>query len=85
MPPRHSTAKGKLQPFVSGIGVRFLTEYAQYFVPVNNHDLFYTYQGLTNDGQYWISVILPINHPDLPANADNSSRRSNPGGIRRQL
>lgn len=69
-------SKGKLQPFVSGIGVRFLTEYAQYFVPVNNHDLFYTYQGLTNDGQYWISVILPINHPGLPENADTP-----PGGL----
>jgi hypothetical protein len=62
--------KGKIQPFASGIGIRFSTEYAQYYVPVNNTDLFYTFQGLTNDGQYWISAILPVNHPLLPPSAD---------------
>ncbi len=62
--------------FVNGSGIRFITEYAQYYAPANNHDLFYTYQGITSDGLYWISVILPINHPMLPANADNP-----PGGM----
>jgi len=65
-----------LFPFMNGTGIRFLTLYAQYTAPVNNHDLFYTYQGLTADGQNWISVILPINLPILPANADNP-----PGGV----
>ncbi|HEY5269147.1 MAG TPA: hypothetical protein VII97_02340 [Anaerolineales bacterium] len=63
-------------PFMSGSGIRFLAEYAQYFAPVNNNDLFYTYQGLTSDGKYWVSVILPINNPILPANGDNP-----PGGL----
>lgn len=63
-------------PFVSGGGIRFLTEFAQYSAPVNNNDLFYTYQGLTSDGLYWVSAILPINNPILPANADNP-----PGGV----
>ncbi len=58
-------------PFVSGSGIRFLTEFAQYSAPVNNYDLFYTYQGLTYDGQYWVSAILPINNPILPVNADS--------------
>ncbi len=57
--------------FANGSGIRYLTEYAQYYAPVNNHDLFYTYQGVTADEQYWISAILPVNHPLLPANADN--------------
>jgi hypothetical protein len=65
-----------LNPFVSGGGIRFLTLYAQYFAPVNNQDLFYTYQGLTNDGQYWVSAILPINHVILPETADPP-----PGGM----
>ena len=47
-----------------------MTQYAQYFVTVNNTDLFYTYQGLTSDGKYWVSAILPINNPILAANAD---------------
>jgi hypothetical protein len=63
-------------PFVSGGGIRFLAEYAQYAAPVNNTDLFYTYQGLTADGQYWISAILPVNLPGLPADATNL-----PGGV----
>ncbi len=54
-------------PLTNGSGIRFLTEYAQYYVPVNNTDLFYTYQGLTSDGQYWVSAILPINLAVLPA------------------
>lgn len=64
-------AQGQALPFRSGSGIRFLTQYAQYFAPVNNHDLFYTYQGLTADGLYWVSVILPVSHPMLPPNADN--------------
>jgi hypothetical protein len=59
--------------FGSGHGVRFLTLYAQYPAPVNNQDLFYTFQGLTSDGQYAISVILPVSHPFLPASADTLS------------
>lgn len=56
--------------FQNGQGVRFLTEYAQYYVPMNNYDLFYTFQGLTADGKYWISAVLPIIHSILPATAD---------------
>jgi hypothetical protein len=60
----------KVLPFASGGGIRFLTEYAQYYVPVNNTDLFYTYQGVTSDGLYWISAILPVNLANLPVDAD---------------
>jgi hypothetical protein len=69
-------AQAQLLPFASGTGVRFLTEYAQYYVPVNNTDLFYTYQGLTDDGVYWVTAILPVNHPILPADAVDP-----PGGV----
>lgn len=69
-------AQAQVLPFTNGNGIRFLTEFAQYTVPVNNTDLFYTYQGLTSDGLYWISAILPINHPMLPGSADPL-----PGGV----
>lgn len=52
--------------FQSGSGVRYLTMYGQAAYPVDNQNLFYTFQGLTNDGQYYISAILPVTHPDLP-------------------
>ncbi len=54
--------------FKNGSGVRFLTMYAQAYYPINNNDLFYTFQGLTNDGEYYIAAVLPISHPSLPAN-----------------
>lgn len=55
--------------FQNGRGVRFLTEYAQYAAPINNTDLFYTFQGLTDDGKYYVAAILPVSHPALPADA----------------
>jgi putative hemolysin len=55
--------------FQNGRGVRFLTEYAQYFAPINNTDLFYTFQGLTDDGEFYVAAILPVAHPSLPADA----------------
>jgi putative hemolysin len=55
--------------FQNGRGLRFLTEYAQYYAPINNTDLFYTFQGLTGDGQYYVAAILPVSHPALQADA----------------
>jgi hypothetical protein len=52
--------------FKSGQGLRYLTEFAQGIVPINNHELLYTYQGLTADGQYYIAAVLPVHHPSLP-------------------
>ena len=57
--------------FRNGKGVRYLTQYTQGIVPVNNQELFYTYQGLTDDGKYWVSVILPISTPNLMADGKN--------------
>ena len=62
----------EMLPFGDGDGVRFLTEYGQYTVPVNNTDLFYAYEGLTDDGQHWVSAIFPITLPSLPATADDA-------------
>jgi hypothetical protein len=56
--------------FQNGQGVRFLTEYAQYAASVNNHDLFYHFQGVTRDGAYYIIAILPITAPVLAETSD---------------
>ena len=58
-------------PFANGSGTRFLTEYAQFYDPINNNDMFFTFQGLTSDGKYWISAVLPISNPILPADGKN--------------
>jgi putative hemolysin len=53
--------------FQNGSGVRFVTQMGQAFYPINNRDLFYTFQGMTYDGAYYVAAILPISHPSLPA------------------
>ena len=57
--------------FQNGSGIRYLTQYGQAIMPINNHDLFYSFQGLTSDGKYWISAILSVNHPSLQATYDD--------------
>ncbi len=65
------SAQLKYLDFQNGQGVRYLTEYAQYYAPVNNHDLFYSFQGMTTDGKYWVSALLPVNAAYLQASFDN--------------
>jgi len=52
--------------FNNGQGLRYLAEFSQGIVPINNNELMYTYQGLTNDGKYYVAAVLPVNHPSLP-------------------
>ncbi len=59
--------------FQNGTGVRYLTQYDQGPMSINNNELFYTYQGLTKDGRYYVAAILPISNPILPADS-----RTNP-------
>jgi hypothetical protein len=70
LPPWNAMQLFNLMPafvnFQNGQGIRYLAEYGQYSAPVNNTDLFYTFQGITNDGKYYVSVILPVTHPSLP-------------------
>jgi hypothetical protein len=56
--------------FQNGSGVRYLTLYGQAFRPINNYELFYTFQGLTNDGQFYVAAILPIWQDNLPDTGD---------------
>ncbi|MCK5054074.1 MAG: zinc ribbon domain-containing protein [Anaerolineales bacterium] len=57
-------------PFESGSGVRFVSQYGQAAWPINNQDIFYAFQGLTDDGNYIISAVLPVTHPSLPADGE---------------
>jgi len=42
-----------------------LTQYDQYPAPINNHELFYHFEGLTSDNQYYIIAVLPVTAPML--------------------
>ncbi|MBA3532562.1 MAG: hypothetical protein H0T73_11615 [Ardenticatenales bacterium] len=58
-------------PFQNGRGVRFLTQYDQSPYPIHNRALFYTFQGLTDDGAYYVAAILPISASFLSDSADS--------------
>lgn len=56
--------------FQNGSGVRYLTQYGQAYWPINNENTFYTFQGITSDGQYYIAAVLPATHPNLYQTGD---------------
>ena len=66
-------AQIEIVTFQNGRGMRFVTEYAQYYVTANNRDLFYQFQGLTSDGKYYILALLPVTHPLLALDSDPAS------------
>jgi hypothetical protein len=57
-----------LQPldFQNGAGVRFVTQYSPSQSQINNQEIFYTYQGVTGDGQFYLSALLPVSLSILP-------------------
>ncbi len=73
-------ANTKVLPFQNGRGVRFLTQYAQAYSHVNNHGLIYHFEGLSDDGQYYVIAILPIAAP-LLAETDQINAPVPAGGI----
>lgn len=56
--------------FQNGSGIRYITQFAQASVPINNNEAFYTYQGLSSDGKYYVAAVLPISHPLLAADGN---------------
>ena len=51
--------------FKSGKGVRYLTQFNNGLSPINNYALVYTFQGLTSDGKYYVSAVLPLTSSEL--------------------
>ncbi len=62
--------------FKNGKGVRFVTQFDQAPLPINNSELIYTFQGLTSDGKYYVAGVLPVTHPDLPATQQVSTQQA---------
>jgi uncharacterized protein YceK len=63
-------AKVEFIDFGNGKGVRYLTQFDQAPIPINNYELIYTYQGLSEDGKYYVAAIFPVTHPELPESND---------------
>jgi hypothetical protein len=59
--------------FVNGNGIRYLTQFDQSPLPVNNRELFYYFHGITNNGTYYVQVILPVQAPFLAPDENPNS------------
>lgn len=71
-------AQVKLIQFSGGSGIRAVVQYAQDVSPINNGGLFYLFQGLSQDGKYYVIAILPTSSPYLPR--DNNPEAAVPAG-----
>jgi hypothetical protein len=60
--------------FNGGNGIRFITHYAQNIDPVTNASLFYTFQGMTSDGKYYLSAFIPLETSALPKDLQSTSK-----------
>lgn len=54
-------AQPEVMEFQNGRGIRYLTYYSQAPGPIMNQNIFYTFQGVTDDGKYYVSATFPIN------------------------
>jgi hypothetical protein len=64
----------------NGNGLRYITETMEAFVPISNDQIYYYYQGMTNDGAYFVMAVLPISGSFL-APTGSSDAVIPPGGI----
>jgi hypothetical protein len=60
--------RGQVHPlaFQGGHGLRFIVRYSQGAVPVVNPGIFYTFQGLTDDGILYVAAFFPLYVSLLP-------------------
>jgi hypothetical protein len=63
----------KLLRFQRGSGFAFLTQGQQDEMPINNQNLSYEFQGLTDDGRYLVTAQFPVAAPFLEFNRDQAN------------
>ena len=69
-------AQETILSFKNGNGIRYITSYSQAAFPDIGSNLVYSFQGITLDGKYYLSVMMPIelagleSMPDSVANPD---------------
>jgi hypothetical protein len=71
-------AQPEIIEFSGGKGIRYLSYYAQDPSPVLDYLVFYTFQGLTDDGQFYIAAFFPIQTGIFPADPPQCSKCSDP-------
>lgn len=68
-------AQVRFLTFKNGRGIRFISRYATDVSPTTGRNIFYTFQGLTNDHGYWISVFYPLRTAQLKSSANDRTAR----------
>jgi hypothetical protein len=71
-------AQPQLLQFGGGKGIRYLSYYAQGPSPVLDHQIFYTFQGLTDDRQFYISALFPVQTGIFPTEPPPCSKCGEP-------
>jgi hypothetical protein len=70
LPPSNAvqTLRAQIQylSFAGGQCIRYLTQLSQGPVLLSNQELFYTFQGLTDDGATYLAAYFPVTLPALP-------------------
>ncbi len=74
---------GKGTP-LHGRGIRYITSYSQAIEPVLDKTVFYTFQGLTDDGKTYLSAVFPIETGVFPVEPQPDEPRT-PDGLRTLL
>jgi hypothetical protein len=67
--------------FKQGKGIAYVTCYAQDEAPINNGDFFYTYQGITDDQKYYVSLFVPVKAKGFPKDCPAKKAKSVLSGI----
>jgi hypothetical protein len=72
-------AQPQILEFANGRGVRYLAYYSQSPEPVLDYQIVYTFQGLTDDGQVYISALFPVETGIFPTKAPACPKCGDPG------
>jgi hypothetical protein len=67
---RNFGTRSEYLTFQNGYGVGYFYEPLQGIAPISNDHLFYYFQGLTDDGRYFIAAVLPVSAPFLAVTGD---------------
>jgi hypothetical protein len=72
-------AQPQIIEFANGRGIRYLSYYAQGPNPVLEREVFYTFQGLTDDEQFYVAAFFPVQTGIFPTEPPACSRCGEPG------
>lgn len=59
-------AQPQIIGFDGGQGIRYLTQFGQGPAPVLDSEVFYTFQGLTDDGRFYVAAFFPVTSGIFP-------------------